>query len=563
MESIGDSSSGCLIDIQIDESLSRETLMSIDSANQKEDCGIFTFFSALLVLCFFSYLFLPNLTTTLKYNYMLHDRPIEYTSTNHQSSIDAKQNIKQKYATFSIESLSSTNQFLLLSVSFIKKSQTNLQKSIISNISNFFSEKDFLMSCVDIAIQTDLSNQIHVTDFSSHSIPNSILFFPQDQNASQKVPLLKYQLTKYTTFSSTVSISNNNYDLNGKLIKENSDLFNSIVGCRVYWTFGNNYIPFYQSFIKLTFFIVNFISMVSFLYRTKCNASILHLEQILSILLLFFTFLIDNPFHYLLIAKFPKISLIYDEISKTIFNVYLRFFIFVLFDSLRFKNRRIGRCFFLPKILFFFFFLFSELLSSLVQAKKAVDFKWPNPLLQGVKLSDVKNMNKIFRNELKIDKQLNLFSADRLLHTNLYFGLINNDFFTEKTEKNFYGKAVFFFSKIFEISFAICLILVVTRSFKEIDATERYKFFMYFSVSAIMFLLIGITDCFLSQMKKFGNTLTPFIVKLSIYNFFALLMIFFHWPYELITDQQYLDPDEVENDVADFYNESDKSNDSF
>lgn len=241
---------------------------------------------------------------------------------------------------------------------------------------------------------------------------------------------------------------------------------------------------------------------------------------------------------------------------KRIVNIYLRFFIYVLFDSLRFKNRRIGHCFFIPKILFFFFFLCFELILSFIQTEKVTDFKWSHPNSQVYKTSDIDNNNNFFQNEFKISKQLDFYSNERLLHNNLYFGLINDD---KNNEKNLYEKSAFFLTKISELIYIACLILVIIRSFREIDVTERYKFFTYFSVSFTMILLIGLSDCFLSRSKKFANTLTPFLFKLSVYNFYALLMMFFHWPYELITDQQYLDPDDVEVGVADFYNESDKS----
>lgn len=543
MQSIGDSSSSCLIDIQIDESLSRETLMNIDSTNQKENCGIFTTCSIFLILCFFSCFFLPDVTTTLTNSYILHNRDTEYKLVNHQPNIKRKLNTKRKSVSFSIESLSVLNQFLLLSVSFIKKSQpTSHTIYNIPNKSYNFSKNDFLMLSTNISIRTDLTNQNHKTDFLSHSLPNSFLFFPKNHNMSQKIPLLKTQLTKYTTFSSKVLISKNS---------ENADLFDDIIECRAYWTFGNSSIPFYQSFIKLLFFSLNLISMISFYCRTKCNTSILHLEQILSIFLLFFTLFIDNPLHYLFVVKSPKISLVYDEISKTIFNIYLRFFMIALFDSLRFKNRRIGHCFFVPKLIFFFFFLLSELLFSFTQVENAVDYKWPYNII-----NDKTNMTNILQNRLKISKISDFYSNERLIHNDLCFGLTNDD---KNNNKKNYEKTVYFFSKIFEIVFVLWIAIVINRSFREIDVTERYKFFMYFSVSFIMFLLIGFSDFVLSRLDKFANTLTPFLFKLSVYNFFALLMIFFHWPYELITDQQYLDPDEVDDDVEDFYNESDKS----
>lgn len=261
-------------------------------------------------------------------------------------------------------------------------------------------------------------------------------------------------------------------------------------------------------------------------------------------------------------VKLPKFSMIYDEITKTIFNIYLRFFVLVLFDSLRFKNRRIGRCFFTPKLFFFLFFLLFELLSSLIQAKKVGHFQYPNSVLQKLHSTDINtNFKQFYQNEAKISKEVNLYSNERLLHSNLFFGLIDNcDHYAGNN--NFYEKSIFFLSKLFELAFIFWIVFVIVRSFRDIDVTERYKFFVYFSVSSLMFLLTEVSDWILSRMERFGNTLLPFLFKLSVYNIFGLLMMFFHWPYELITDQQYLDPEEGDGDVADFYNESDKSNDT-
>ena len=203
----------------------------------------------------------------------------------------------------------------MLSISFIRNDND------ISDNSINFSENDFVMLSADISVTIDLSNQVHETYSSSNSFPNSKLFFPKDQNLSQKMLLLKSQITKYTSFTSTITISRNS---------NNTEFFDDIIGCRAYWTFGNSTIPLYQSFIKLLFFALNLISMISFLFRIKCNTSVLHLEQIISIFTLIFIFFIDNPFHYLFRVKLPKVSIIFDEISKTVFNIYLRFFIFVL-----------------------------------------------------------------------------------------------------------------------------------------------------------------------------------------------------------------------------------------
>jgi hypothetical protein len=41
-------------------------------------------------------------------------------------------------------------------------------------------------------------------------------------------------------------------------------------------------------------------------------------------------------------------------------------------------------------------------------------------------------------------------------------------------------------------------------------------------------------------------------MRVSIDNFFVLLMTLFHWPYEVIADQ-YIEPGEVGLDVGDLY----------
>ncbi|OHT17055.1 hypothetical protein TRFO_41354 [Tritrichomonas foetus] len=488
VDSLGDSSSSCLIDIQIEESLSRETLMSIDSANRKEDCGVFTICAIILTLIAFSGFLWPISTQTIK------------NSTNlvYENS--------SKTAAFSIESLNSLNKFLSLEIA--------LNSNNINSTTRL---------SVNIEVQIEMSNPYHDSTNAKYQIKNYIIKFTSDRFSSQKIPLFKKHLTKYTTFSSKIKITGD---------------IESLTICRAFWKFESREKPTYCTFINIILLIVLIFAFISFIWRTKNTSfSVWHLEQKLSFILLLVTFFIDNPLHSIYVDNYPTFSIFYDVISNEIFTVFIKFFILVLFDSLRFKNRRIGNCFFPPKIAFILFLLIIDMTSSLLDNNFSGLSNLPGSI------GSLKEFNMV----LATKQTANLVNKANIL-------IIDSKYSTILTV----SRVFYALSKLSNFVYTALLALVVVRSFNEIDITERYKFIVYALTAASYFVLSWLNRFVLSRHRFIRDTIVPFMFGRTLQNFLALLMIVFHWPYELITDQQYLEPDQLGGDVGDFYDMSDK-----
>lgn len=546
MNPIGDSSSSALLEIQIEESLSRETLMNIDSTNHDDDRMFFLLCPIILILCFLSSLLLPPVTQTIERIYPFETlnahrhpqiHPVESSKSLNQielSQIKSDQYTEQseifrselKTSKFSIESLSSSNQFLDLSLIFILDNSLPIHYQQIFNRTN--------QKVVILDIETNIDMQIHHQSKTDNRFLSEFsVIFSRFSNQSQKIPSFRLFLTKYSTYQITLSLLHHQFYQ--KFAIDDQDLFQFIVGFKAIWTFGNSSIPFYQSFIKLLYFSVILVLMILFFMRTRqVSVSVLHLEQKLTICLLFISFLIDNPFHFILIDKCPSFSMFFDELSIHCFNVYLRFFILVLFDSLRFKNRKINHCFLTPKLIFFVIFLFIEVYSGFLIAKH-----------NGITRFRDLNINFDLCNYKQDFKTI--YSVDNLRSNEMKLSILYS----------FKEQFVLSLFKVCQSVFYIWLSIVVIRSFFEIDVTERYKFFVYLAMSLMLGLLIHFSDHVIRNINRYQNTLVLFLFKLSVENLFAISMILFHWPYELITDQQYLYPNEMNHELGDLY-DSDK-----
>jgi hypothetical protein len=92
---------------------------------------------------------------------------------------------------------------------------------------------------------------------------------------------------------------------------------------------------------------------------------------------------------------------------------------------------------------------------------------------------------------------------------------------------------------IFDGIYSTWMLVVVVISARCIDVTEEYKIYVYTAVSAGALLAVIAAKLLSDHIAFFRDTSLSFVVPFSIQNFFALLMVVFHWPFELITDQQY------------------------
>lgn len=157
------------------------------------------------------------------------------------------------------------------------------------------------------------------------------------------------------------------------------------------------------------------------------------------------------------------------------------FFLFVLFDNLRYKSTSPDALFFIPKI------FISVFLGLII---------------------DVRCLLDVYLNALETQ-----------------FSDVIRSFLP------FIDKLIFHSVVVALIYLGILIIL----SFKDIDITEKSKFYLYF-ISLVLCFSAG----YVARHFHGDNTLV-FTVNYSIISFFSILMSYFHWPYETGKDMVYED----------------------
>jgi ABC-type xylose transport system permease subunit len=102
----------------------------------------------------------------------------------------------------------------------------------------------------------------------------------------------------------------------------------------------------------------------------------------------------------------------------------------------------------------------------------------------------------------------------------------------------------------------IWLIYAMISAFRSADVTELYKVSAYLvTVWASLLIVLATLYCEF-KLERIRNTGCRFLVVICVENLFVFVMTKFHWPYEVLADQEYLDPSEgVQN--GGFLSESD------
>jgi hypothetical protein len=213
--------------------------------------------------------------------------------------------------------------------------------------------------------------------------------------------------------------------------------------------------------------------------------SLWHLEQKLTVPLLVLDLLFSNPF-YIIHSYVPSQKLIVlTTIIHSLFTSYFRFFVLVLFDSLRYKNRKTDHCFFLPTVAFVLLFFVIGVVHG---ASDDVASFGGSPL-------EMNHAESIF------DK------ADTALY----------------------------------IVYLAWVVKCVAHSAAQVDITERYKLSMYLAVCGFSLFILGVAQIVFKALNVFSLSSLHFAIVFAVQNVFVLLMAYFHWPYEMLHDQSYAD----------------------
>ena len=441
------SSDKLLIDLQIEEFLNRETLMSIDSSNRKEDFITFIFCFLLLFLTAIVGFYGPPVERSVRvmYNFRLE-----------------KNNIL-----FPFDGLNHLNHFIKLELAFFRGDVSSKMDDIID---------------YDEVIVRYKNGKKYSEDAINHA--KYPLAFDEGKNTSENVVVFTDRLIMYDRLNIEISLKDNIHKLSGFLAT---------------WTFGDPEQPIIQMWFRGIYSASCLISLVLFLMRLRStNFKIWHLEQKLTAFLLVLAFFADDPFYFIQTLEVTKAGVFYDIISGALFRTYLQFFVLALFDSLRYKNRKIDHCFFAPKVIFFTAFGLIEILHGLIDDSQTT-------LIMIIMPQMVRHI-------------------------------------------------VWVLQQIFAISYIIWMIVAIVKSSRFIDITEKYKFTVYSWVSILSISVVMIVELVISPYKLLKNTSITFVLLFTAQNLFVLLMAVFHWPYETLTDQQYQDTGEGINNTDFFIN---------
>ncbi|EAY20131.1 hypothetical protein TVAG_366390 [Trichomonas vaginalis G3] len=445
LEPIEKESSDDMVNIQIEESLVRETLMAIDSANFNEDLLTLIVFGVILVFVILSGIYGPPVNIHKKYSYPFSkDSPI----TNIKIPFDA------------ILPINSQNS---ISIAFMRNSD-----AIANNLSITFR---YSISCTHNNTQRFMASHPHdeyiVYPINGTNLTTSITLFTDiilDYNKVEIDLTFDHPYTHFSSFILTYSIGTPDH-------------------------------AYFQIYFRFLFSIVSAIFLALMLYFLRgLEVKLWHLEQKLTVPLVALLIFYNNPFYIFHVYNPSPVFVILDRILDSIFHSYMCFFILVLFDSLRYKNRKTDRCFYIPKII----------MCSIILI--------------------VYSIHGIY------DK-LHLIAE----HNKNY----NTTAITSVAEMVVY------------LTFLLYTILSILISASRVDVTERYKFNIYLSSGLIAVIIMGACQA-LSSFKLFSESSLSFVIKFAVENIFSFLMVYFHWPYEVLMDE-YNGPQDNNEPEADFF----------
>jgi hypothetical protein len=86
--------------------------------------------------------------------------------------------------------------------------------------------------------------------------------------------------------------------------------------------------------------------------------------------------------------------------------------------------------------------------------------------------------------------------------------------------------------------FILCSLANVGRVICSLDVTEKFKFALYLSAS-ILLMTYAAFVCLNAWFKFFDNDNVNWVLSFAAHNMFALMMAYFHWPYELVQSRPY------------------------
>ena len=446
LENLKDSSSDDMVNIQIEESLVRETLMAIDSANFSEDL--------LTLVCFGFVLILVLLTGYLgPQDVTINPTPVEFTGT---SAIFERKLIFSDF--------SSLNNHILITLSLTPKNR---------------SASDFLKTQFSYTVHCH--NKQDLVRAENEKMQEYKVKYVEGDTQTAKIHLFNHTVITYDTLELTL------------MFDHASEVFSSFT---IYFQTGSSDHTYFQIYFRIVFTTITFAFLVLLLFSLrKLEVKLWHLEQKMTVPLLLMLILYNNPLQVLHFYSPSIVLAIFDRLVYALYHAYLYFFILVLFDSLRYKNRKTDTCFFIPKVI--------------------------------------------------LCITLFILYAAHGIYDELHM-------YDEETGRDPTETSLSFAQLVCFLVFCAYSILSIVVSGVKVDVTERYKFNIYFSSGLITVIIMTIAQILFSMKFMYGSSLS-FVLKFASENIFALLMAYFHWPYEVLQDQQYDGAQENQDAPEEFF----------
>lgn len=288
-----------LDEILIQQNFSTDSSMRVDIHNRNDNIIAFVFSFALSFIIFITIFFGERHFSRTSYN--LYFLP--------------NSNTKSKLV--QINGLNCYNLFISLTISLYRNfsSIKNQQKTLLSIDQNNINISTIVMSPYDNTQHFLIFNKTLKANFKFKKITR--------QESDTK--LLFYDKNLYrSSYFFDVNINGNLSDYSG---------------CQLTCTNGNRSLTFVLISIRSCFFIVSFILLILFLFKTKNGKNI---EQKLTIALIIFALLTDFPTAVIHRNQYTFILLVIYSVLSSLFNIFSHFSITIIFNSVRMQKKQIS-----------------------------------------------------------------------------------------------------------------------------------------------------------------------------------------------------------------------------
>ncbi|OHT02125.1 hypothetical protein TRFO_07332 [Tritrichomonas foetus] len=248
----------------------------------------------------------------------------------------------------------------------------------------------------------------------------------------------------------------------------------------------------FSIYYRIIFSLFQLFAFIGLLYKKFSGCiSFYHLEQKIILLLIPILFLNNGPFYFLHILHPTALYQFFEDIADSIFVGYSFFSILMFFDFIKNKNKKFDISSIFPKLIF----------------------------------GSIITLSSLFFLVSKTES--NLQSTPLLVHENIFL------------------KMQSFFSLIFacvQICAALFIFFELGRTAQIVDILDQQKFMLYTYSSLIMilrFLLIHTSGIGIDLYQ--GNDSLEWSFKFIFDNFFVLIMVYSHWPYDIKNSHAFVD----------------------